>query len=158
MPSTFTRTAVAAFAAINLVCACTVGPNYARPEVVVPETFKELPPTKVAKPSDDEPRGPWWKVFDDPTLDAMERDAEAANQTLRAAEANYRQARAAVQATRAGQFPTLGLSADANRARASGNVTDDDRRRGTRDARHAVMLGEPEPPIAPSLRMLREIE
>ena len=116
----FARMPLVAFAALALLGGCTVGPNYARPEVVVPDAFKELPPTKVAQPSDDRPRGAWWQLFNDPTLDAMERDAEAANPTLRVAEANYRQARAAVRAARAGEFPTLGLSADVNRARAGG--------------------------------------
>jgi NodT family efflux transporter outer membrane factor (OMF) lipoprotein len=115
---------VAVAVSIVMLASCTLGPNYTRPEVVVPEGWKELPPTKVAEPRDDQPRGPWWQLFNDPTLDAMERDAEAANQNLRVAEANYRQARAAVAAARAGEFPTLGASANVSRARAgsrSGN-------------------------------------
>ena len=48
--------------------------------------------------------------------------------------------------------------ADANRLRARRDVRDHDRRRGARDARGVVMLGEPEAPVAPALRVLREIE
>ena len=112
--------ALTILAATMLVASCTLGPDYARPEVVIPEGWKELPPTKVAQPQDDKPRGSWWQVFNDPALDAMERDAEAANQNLRVAEANYRQARAAVDVARAGQYPTLDLSANVDRARAGG--------------------------------------
>ena len=114
---------VFAAAAIVVLASCTLGPNYTRPEVVVPERWKELPPTKIAQPRDDQPRGPWWQVFNDPTLDAMERDAEAANQNLRVAEANYRQARAAVDVARAGEFPTLGASANVSRARAGARTS-----------------------------------
>ena len=48
--------------------------------------------------------------------------------------------------------------ADANRARPAGDVADHDRRRGARDADHVVMLGEPEPPVTPTLGVLRELE
>ena len=48
--------------------------------------------------------------------------------------------------------------ADANRLRAAGDVRDDDRRRRARNARHVVMLGDPEPPISPPFSMLREVE
>jgi len=96
--------------------ACTVGPDYVRPEAVAPDAWKELPPGKIAQPSDDQSRGPWWNAFNDPTLDALERDAEAANQNLRVAEANYRQAQAAVAVARAGLFPTLNGTASATRA------------------------------------------
>jgi len=112
--------AAVAISAVLALAGCTLGPNYARPEVVVPENWRELPPTKIGEPRDDQPRGPWWQLFNDPTLDAMERDAEAANQTLRVAEANYRQARAAVDVARSAEFPTLGASANVQRARAGG--------------------------------------
>ena len=48
--------------------------------------------------------------------------------------------------------------ADADRARAAGDVADHDRRRGARDADHVVVLGEPEPRVAPTLGVLRELE
>ncbi|HVO87660.1 MAG TPA: efflux transporter outer membrane subunit [Casimicrobiaceae bacterium] len=108
------RTIIALCALVT--AACTVGPNYTRPDAVTPEAWKELPPTKTAQPSDQQPRGPWWSAFNDPTLDALERDAEAANQDLRVAEANYRQAQAAVAVARAGLFPALNGTVDATRA------------------------------------------
>jgi NodT family efflux transporter outer membrane factor (OMF) lipoprotein len=64
------------------------------------------------------PRGDWWKVYGDPELDALQDQVIAANQTLRVAEANYRQARAAVRVARAELFPGVGVNAGGTRARA----------------------------------------
>lgn len=101
------------------LAACTVGPDYVRPDVPAPAAYKELPPNKPAQPADTAPRGEWWKVYGDPELDSLEAQVIAANQTLRAAEANYRQARAAVRAARAEIFPGVGASVGGTRARAA---------------------------------------
>jgi len=106
-----------------LVCACTMGPNYARPDAAAPPAWKELPPHKDAAPADAAPRGAWWESFSDPVLNDLEAQVVAANQTLRSAEANYRAARAAVGVARAGLFPTLGGSVDATRARRGGGTS-----------------------------------
>ena len=47
--------------------------------------------------------------------------------------------------------------ADADRRRGGGHVPDDHRGGGARDARHVVMLGQPEPPVAPALRVPRQV-
>jgi outer membrane protein TolC len=47
-------------------------------------------------------------MFGDPTLDALENEVTTANQTLKAAEARFAQARALVGVARAGLVPTLG--------------------------------------------------
>jgi NodT family efflux transporter outer membrane factor (OMF) lipoprotein len=119
-PATVVRRALAVAIGPVLLAACTVGPAYTRPEVAAPAAWKELPPAKTAQPGDTLPRGAWWSVFGDATLDALERDADAANQNLRVAEANYRQAQAAVAAARAGLYPTLDANAAATRARSGG--------------------------------------
>ena len=48
--------------------------------------------------------------------------------------------------------------ADADRARAAGDVPDHHRGRRAGDAGHVVVLGEPEAPVAPALGVLREVE
>src|SRR5690349_25087124 len=93
---------IVALAASLLAASCTMGPDYARPEARAPAAWKELPPHKTAEPADTQPRGKWWEAFNDPVLNELEERVVAANQTLRAAEANYRQARAAVTGARAG--------------------------------------------------------
>ena len=118
-PRRFALRAAAALLALALA-GCTVGPDYVRPAAPAPAAYKELPPNKPAQPADTLPRGAWWKTFDDPELDALQEQVAAANQTLRAAEANYRQARAAVRASQAQLFPGVSVSGRAARARNPG--------------------------------------
>jgi len=110
-----------ALAALAFVSACAIGPNYNRPEVQTAATYKEAGDWIVAQPKDTAPKGKWWEVFGDATLNQLEERVSVSNQTLKAAEARYTQARAAVQAARAGFFPTLALDSSATRARNVGN-------------------------------------
>lgn len=88
--------------------ACTVGPDYKRPAVDVPASYKEsYGEWKAAAPQDEMDRGAWWLIYKDPILDDLERQVEVSNQTLKAAEAAYREADAAADETRATLFPTL---------------------------------------------------
>ena len=98
-----------------MLTACTVGPDYVRPDVKVPQAWKEAP-YKTAEPADASPRGAWWERFNDPLLDQLARDVVAANPTLQVAEANTRQAQAAIRAARAGLFPTIGASVTGTRS------------------------------------------
>lgn len=86
---------------------CAVGPDYVRPPVDSPATFKELAGWKTADPRDGEIRGRWWESFGDPVLNSLVERAAASNQDLARAEARYRQAQAAVRAARAGFFPVI---------------------------------------------------
>jgi NodT family efflux transporter outer membrane factor (OMF) lipoprotein len=86
----------------------------------VPSQYKEAGDWVVAQPKDVAPKGKWWEAFNDPVLNGLLPQVEVSNQNLHAAEARYRQARAAVASARSGLFPTLGGSADASRSRGSG--------------------------------------
>lgn len=100
-----------------MLTACAVGPDYSRPTVAVPATFKEAAPGwKVAEPSDQRDRGDWWLVFNDDTLNGLEAKVNVSNQTIAGFEAAYRQAHALVAEARAAFFPTLGISASATRS------------------------------------------
>jgi NodT family efflux transporter outer membrane factor (OMF) lipoprotein len=99
------------------LAACAVGPDYVRPALDMPAAYKETGPWKTAEPRPAASGEPWWKAYGDTTLDGLMQDAERANQDLRVAEAQYRQARAAADLARAGLFPELGVSASATRAR-----------------------------------------
>jgi len=98
---------------------CTVGPDYVRPSAEAPALYKEMPPAKSAEPADTSPKGPWWTVYGDAQLNTLEEGVAAANQNLRVAEANYRQAQTLVQQARAGLYPTIGANVNATRARAA---------------------------------------
>ncbi|MEP6966949.1 MAG: efflux transporter outer membrane subunit [Pseudomonadota bacterium] len=96
--------------------ACTVGPDYRRPAAPTPAAFKETEGWVPAQPSDAADRRDWWAVFGDPVLNGLETQVESSNQTLAAAEAAYRQARASVREQRAALFPTVSLGGAANAA------------------------------------------
>ena len=99
---------------------CLVGPTYERPTAPVSATFKEADGWKPSTPMDHIDRGAWWSVFNDPTLDALERRVESANQTLAAAAAAYSQAQAVSAETRATLFPTLSVNGSATRSGSGG--------------------------------------
>ena len=84
---------------------CTVGPDYRRPEVVVPSTFRGATP--VATP-DVRSFGDleWWMVFRDEQLEALIRTALEQNYDLRVAATRILQARDQVVIARSFQFPT----------------------------------------------------
>jgi NodT family efflux transporter outer membrane factor (OMF) lipoprotein len=101
--------------AATLLSACTLGPNYARPEIEAPAAYKEAQDWKTAQPRETEPRGPWWTVFNDPQLDALLGQVEVSNQTIKAAEARVREARALTQQAQAAYFPIVTANASATR-------------------------------------------
>jgi NodT family efflux transporter outer membrane factor (OMF) lipoprotein len=106
---------VGAVSALLSTSACSVSVKYQRPEMPVPPAFRESLPAgwTDAQPSDSAPRGRWWDVYKDSGLDALEDQVSISNQNVLAAEAQYREARAAVGVTRAGQFPTVDITPSA---------------------------------------------
>ncbi|HLJ17230.1 MAG TPA: efflux transporter outer membrane subunit [Bryobacteraceae bacterium] len=112
--------------------ACSIGPKYSRPPAAVPSTFKEQPPPefkemkgwKVGQPIDGAIRGKWWQIFGDPQLNELEEQVNInSNQTLAQAEAQFRGAQAAIRATHAGLFPTIGTSPLISESKQSSNRT-----------------------------------
>ena len=102
---------------------CAVGPSYQRADVETPVTFKEGRGEWIrAVPADTLERGPWWALFDDPTLDELASQVEVSNQNVAAAVARYAQARALVAEQRASLFPTVTLDSSANRSGGGGNT------------------------------------
>jgi len=97
---------------------CTVGPDYKRPIVTVPDTYRgaaALEPTAPnAVPIADQA---WWEVFQDEQLQGLIRTALQQNFDLRIAATRILQARAQLGITRADQFPTVDAGASATRSR-----------------------------------------
>ena len=104
---------------LALFTACAVGPDYIKPTAQVPESYKELEGWKVAQPMDHLIRGAWWEIFNDPRLNDLEKQVNISNQTVAAAEAQFRQARAMVWAARAAYFPTATIGLAYTRSRGS---------------------------------------
>ncbi|SHI34993.1 efflux transporter outer membrane subunit [Pollutimonas bauzanensis] len=120
------RISLALGAALLALAGCAVGPQYQRPPVDTPAAFKEasLSPEearhwKDAQPSDSMERGRWWAVFDDAPLNALEEQAMAANQDLKAAAARVGQARALQQGARSDLYPKIDAGFGPTRQRAS---------------------------------------
>jgi NodT family efflux transporter outer membrane factor (OMF) lipoprotein len=119
-------------AVLALGCtSCNLAPKYQRPPTTVPAAFKEAPAAadadgaawKAANPRDDSVRSNWWEQYGDPDLNALEQQVRISNQTIRAAEANYRVSRALVVQARASLFPTLSASPAVTRSRSSQNYS-----------------------------------
>lgn len=109
--------------ALSLVLAgCTLGPDYRRPQLATPDSFKEGIGWKLATPADEAERGPWWEMYADPLLNDLMRRLNESNQTIAQSVAQYLQAKAVVRGAKAAFFPTGRVSVDETRsARASGS-------------------------------------
>ena len=107
-----------AIAALQLT-GCVVGPKYHPPAVQAPPAYKEVGDWKPAQPNDQNLGGTWWTIFQDPQLDDLERQVNVSNQNLKAAEAQYRQARAVLRYYRADYYPTMTAGPSATRTRTS---------------------------------------
>jgi len=84
-----------------------------------PAAYKEVGNWKPAQPNDQNLGGEWWKIFQDPQLDALELQVNVSNQNLKAAEAQFRQARAALRYNRADYYPTVTAGLSGTRTRVS---------------------------------------
>jgi NodT family efflux transporter outer membrane factor (OMF) lipoprotein len=110
-----------------LLSGCMVGPKYAKPTAPVAPNFKEADGWKEgdgwkpAKPEDNLLRGKWWELYGDTALDDLEEQVDPSNQSLKIAEANLHQARAAIRFNRASEAPTVGTSPSISGVRVSGN-------------------------------------
>jgi NodT family efflux transporter outer membrane factor (OMF) lipoprotein len=134
---TLSRAIVAAVTAVILsLTGCVAGPNYKRPSAPAPPAYKEnggttatVPPPpdlpggqwKPAQPGDQVLRGKWWEIYGDPALNALEEKVSLSNQSLKAAQQQYLQARAAVEQVRSNLYPTLNLGTSASRDKLSLN-------------------------------------
>ncbi len=107
---------------LAILAACTLGPEDGKPKVDAPASYKEIEGWKKAQPQDNVPRGAWWTIYNDPQLNALEEQVNISNQNLAAAEAQYRQALALVQASRAAYFPTATANGTATRTHPSANA------------------------------------
>lgn len=101
------------FPAVNLA------PKYERPQYVVPDSWRGASPFVEVKPSDDQLRPDWWKLYGDPVLDRLIEQAIDANPDLQAAAERFVQARDEMMKARAQYLPQFGLGFDASNNRQS---------------------------------------
>jgi multidrug efflux system outer membrane protein len=101
----------------------TIGPDYRKPTNTVPTSYKavELGAWKEGRPLDNVPKGVWWELFGDSTLNQLEQRAVGANQELKAAFARVDQARATARVARSEFLPNLSFDPSFTRQRFSPN-------------------------------------
>ena len=112
---------------VLLIAGCTVGPKYIKPTVPMTATYKEEAPSSFkesdqwqpARPGDQISRGNWWEIFGDPELNKLEEQIADSNQSLKIAEARFREARAAIRFNRASEFPTISTAPNASYVKSS---------------------------------------
>ena len=102
--------------AAALLAGCTVGPNYVRPEIALPETFDQARETQAAEV----PGTAVWSAFNDPALDALIARTLEANTSIAQAQARFEETRAFSGLRIFSLFPTVTAGADAQRSKPSG--------------------------------------
>jgi outer membrane protein, multidrug efflux system len=110
----FGRAICAAIGAV--LAACSVGPRYQRPDIVLPGHWHES--AEGGTPAPVWPAAEWWHEFGSERLDALIADAEQSNDDLAGAIARVREADAQARIAGAALLPSLDLGVTATRERA----------------------------------------
>jgi NodT family efflux transporter outer membrane factor (OMF) lipoprotein len=93
---------------------CMSGPNYRAAPVPPTAGFvAATPATAGSEPLPDQ----WWRLYDDPALDALVQQAFVANTDVRVATANLRRARAVLTESKSLRLPTTDINATAGYSR-----------------------------------------
>lgn len=110
-----------------LTAGCRVPPPPPPPAAYAPaansaeDIYKEANGWRPAQPSEAAARGPWWQIFGDAELNTLEQQVDLSNQTLKIAEARFRQARDLVHVNRAAQSPQISTAPNIASVRESQN-------------------------------------
>ncbi len=102
---------------LGVLTACTVGPDYVRPEVDTPKAFRFEP-----KDAQDLANTAWWKLFQDPVLNTLIDEGLANNKDLRIAAARVEEFAGRLTTTRSQFYPQIGYGAGGSRDRISENL------------------------------------
>jgi NodT family efflux transporter outer membrane factor (OMF) lipoprotein len=110
-----------ALVVVTSLTACMVGPDYHKPEVQVPQGFKEGVDWQRAEVNPQAAiSSTWWRMYGDNKLNGLVEQSLQANQSIASAEAAYRVALATVESQQAGLFPVV--KAGVSGARSGGNL------------------------------------
>ena len=90
-----------------LLTGCTLGPDYLRPPVLVPDSHRGGATPATAESLADLP---WWELFKDPVLQGLTNDALSNNYDLRTAAARVEEARAQIGVVRSFLYPQVSLN------------------------------------------------
>jgi multidrug efflux system outer membrane protein len=104
---------IASLAAAALLTGCAVGPDYQRPPVAEPPTFRGQATAEAASLAD----APWWELFEDPVLRALVQEALKSNYDVQIAAARVQEARASLGVARSEFFPSVDYNVGAARGK-----------------------------------------
>jgi multidrug efflux system outer membrane protein len=99
--------------ATALFAGCAIGPDYKRPVVAEPPTFRGQETAEAVSFAD----APWWEVFQDPILQGLIQEALHRNYDAAIAAARVQEARANVGVARSDYFPSLDYGVNAGRSK-----------------------------------------
>jgi outer membrane protein, multidrug efflux system len=102
------------FAFVLLLCGCMLGPDYHRPKLETPQSFRYE-----EKDARDTANTEWWKALQDHVLEALIDEALANNLSVKIAAANIEQAAAVLTQVRSPLFPQVSYNGSATRERIS---------------------------------------
>ncbi|MEP6885417.1 MAG: efflux transporter outer membrane subunit [Gammaproteobacteria bacterium] len=105
----------ACLAACTCIAACSLGPDYRRPDTSTPAAYR----FEQSATADTVADAGWWQVYRDPALQSLIRESLSNNFDVRIAAARVDQARAALGSVRLQQLPQIGVAANATRRRTS---------------------------------------
>jgi NodT family efflux transporter outer membrane factor (OMF) lipoprotein len=113
-----TRNFIALLLGASALTACAAGPDYkapATPTTAAAPFIGATTPAVSQSPADDH----WWRLYNDPLLDGLVKDALAANTDIRVAVARLERARAQLRGARSDRLPSTTLSGSPSYGRAS---------------------------------------
>ena len=105
---------------LALLSGCSFAPNYVPPSLTTPVAYTNMGPWTPASPADTRSRGDWWVVYDDATLDQLEKEVDASNPTLSIALSRYDQAQQYVNEEAAAEYPEIDVFGSGTQNRQSG--------------------------------------
>jgi multidrug efflux system outer membrane protein len=108
----------AGIVAAAILGGCAIGPNYKRPSVAEPGTFRGQAAAEAASLAD----APWWEVFQDPILKYLVQQALRANYDVKIAVARVQEARANFRVARSDLYPSFDYGAGVSRSKITPGV------------------------------------
>ena len=127
---------------------CMVGPDYHKPAMALPQSFKEGAQWQRAQSN---PQGAldsqWWLAYQDPVLNDLVVRSATANQSIIAAEAAYRLAQAQVASSRAGLWPTVGVGLSGSRGEGGDGSSTSTASTGVKNTVSATLTASWEPDL-----------
>jgi len=113
-----------AIASIGVLSGCLLGPDYERPQVALPESFRaQAPAITTPNVSSEVELTEWWTLFNDPLLNELVAHAQINNADVQIAVARLGQAQALARQAGAALYPTLNMTASGTRASSGTSVS-----------------------------------